>query len=150
MNTTKERLDLISSMHWQKTGTTFFLQGQLSDVSWSQILRFIFPMVMIVTGMDSSWVQLYIFFWSVHFAALLLTTVLLLYHINLVIHGKICIARNRVLFFLNSFDFDFSNNVDFPFYNNLDYTLFNDFELVLRSFFCWLFYFTILHNLNFA
>ena len=59
----------------------------MSDVSWSQILKFIFPMVMLVTGMDSSWLQLYIFFWSVHFAALLLCTVLLLYHINLVIHG---------------------------------------------------------------
>ena len=45
---------------------------------------------MIVTGMDASWLQLYIFFWSVHFAALLLTTVLLLYHINLVIQGKLC------------------------------------------------------------
>ena len=59
----------------------------MSDVSWSQILKFIFPMVMLVTGMDSSWLQLYIFFWSVHLAALLLCTVLLLYHINLVIHG---------------------------------------------------------------
>ena len=65
----------------------FSYKGQMSDVSWSQILKFIFPMVMLVTGMDSSWLQLYIFFWSVHFAALLLCTVLLLYHINLVIHG---------------------------------------------------------------
>ena len=45
---------------------------------------------MIVTGMDASWLQLYIFFWSAHFAALLLTTVLLLYHLNLVIQGEWC------------------------------------------------------------
>ena len=42
---------------------------------------------MIVTGLDASWLQLYIFFWSVHFAAVLLTTVLLLYHANLVLQG---------------------------------------------------------------
>ncbi len=32
--------------------------------------------------------QLYMFFWSVHFAATLLTTVLCVYHANLVLHGK--------------------------------------------------------------
>ena len=30
---------------------TAFLVPQLSEASWSQILRFIFPMVMIITGM---------------------------------------------------------------------------------------------------
>ena len=57
---------------------------------------------MIVTGMDASWLQLYIFFWSAHFAALLLTTVLLLYHINLVIQGKLCDFVNHTvnLFFI--------------------------------------------------
>ena len=100
---------------------TVFLSAQLEEQTWSQILRFIFPMVgrkyaiwrcihisvlkhlvpdynytklfyfqqvMIVTGLDASWLQLYIFFWSVHFAAFLLTTVLLLYHINLVLQGN--------------------------------------------------------------
>ena len=96
---------------------TIFLSGQLEEQTWSQILKFIFPMViyyfqfykfnpmkwidlypftsstfiifqvMIVTGLDASWLQLYIFFWSVHFAAVLLTTVLLLYHLNLVLQG---------------------------------------------------------------
>ena len=96
---------------------TIFLSGQLEEQTWSQILKFIFPMVnisfiyirsikciyflfvqyqfkhsslfqvMIVTGLDASWLQLYIFFWSVHFAAVLLTTVLLLYHANLVLQG---------------------------------------------------------------
>ena len=97
---------------------TIFLSGQLEEQTWGQILKFIFPMVntvvislhyieislfdrdltilmtflilkvMIVTGLDASWLQLYIFFWSVHFAAVLLTTVLLLYHANLVLQGK--------------------------------------------------------------
>ena len=46
-----------------------------------------FPLVSLITH-DASWVQLYIFFWSAHFAAALLTTVLTLYHANLVLHGK--------------------------------------------------------------
>lgn len=74
---------------------TTFLSGQLEEQSWSQILKFVFPLVMIVTGLDASWLQLYIFFWSVHFAAFLLTTVLLLYHINLVIQGRTTFESNR-------------------------------------------------------
>lgn len=74
---------------------TAFLVPQLSDASWSQILRFIFPMVMLITGLDASWLQVYIFFWSVHFAALLLTTVLLAYHVNLVFKGKTTYENNN-------------------------------------------------------
>ena len=36
---------------------TAFLVPQLSEASWSQILRFIFPMVMLITGLDASWLQ---------------------------------------------------------------------------------------------
>ena len=72
-----------------------FLIPQLSEASWSQILRFIFPMVMLITGLDASWLQVYIFFWSVHFAALLLTTVLLAYHVNLVFKGKTTYENNN-------------------------------------------------------
>ena len=102
---------------------TIFLSGQLEEQTWGQILKFIFPMVntviislcyfevllldrnltilmtllllkvMIVTGLDASWLQLYIFFWSVHFAAVLLTTVLLLYHANLVLQGKMNVYK---------------------------------------------------------
>ena len=39
--------------------------------------------------------QVYIFFWSVHFAALLLTTVLLAYHVNLVFKGKTTYENNN-------------------------------------------------------
>ena len=53
-----------------------------SEITWSVLPKFIFPLVSLLT-FDFSWLQLYIFFWSAHFAALLLTTVLLLYHANL-------------------------------------------------------------------
>ena len=55
----------------------------------------IFPMVMLMTGLDASWLQLYIFFWSVHFAALLLTTVLLAYHVNLIFRGRTTYENNN-------------------------------------------------------
>jgi len=80
---------------------TIFLSGQLEEQTWSQILKFIFPMVMIVTGLDASWLQLYIFFWSVHFAAVLLTTVLLLYHANLVLQGRTTFESNRSITLYN-------------------------------------------------
>jgi len=76
---------------------TAFLLPQLSEASWGQILKFIFPMVMLISGLDASWLQVYIFFWSVHFAALLLTTVLLAYHINLVIKGRTTYENNNSL-----------------------------------------------------
>ena len=31
--------------------------------SWPQAVKFIFPLFIIVTGIDFSWIQLYIFFW---------------------------------------------------------------------------------------
>jgi len=74
---------------------TSFLVPQLSEASWGQILKFIFPMVMLMTGMDASWLQVYIFFWSVHFAALLLTTVLLAYHVNLIFRGRTTYENNN-------------------------------------------------------
>ena len=47
------------------------------------------------TGMDASWLQVYIFFWSVHFAALLLSTVLLAYHVNLIFRGRTTYENNN-------------------------------------------------------
>ena len=112
------KISFIFSVVYCTYFNTIFLSGQLEEQTWGQILKFIFPMVntvvislhyieislfdrdltilmtflilkvMIVTGLDASWLQLYIFFWSVHFAAVLLTTVLLLYHANLVLQGK--------------------------------------------------------------
>ena len=61
----------------------------------------IFPMVMLMTGLDASWLQLYIFFWSVHFAALLLTTVLLLYHVNLIFRGRTTYENNNSISLYN-------------------------------------------------
>lgn len=52
-------------------------------------------MVMLITGMDASWLQVYIFFTSVHFAAFLLTTVLLGYHANLVLSGRTTYENNN-------------------------------------------------------
>ena len=52
-------------------------------------------MVMLMTGMDASWLQVYIFFWSVHFAALLLTTVFLAYHVNLIFRGRTTYENNN-------------------------------------------------------
>ena len=47
------------------------------------------------SGLDASWLQVYIFFWSVHFAALLLTTVLLAYHVNLIFRGRTTYENNN-------------------------------------------------------
>ena len=58
-------------------------------------------MVMLMTGLDASWLQLYIFFWSVHFAALLLTTVLLLYHVNLIFRGRTTYENNNSISLYN-------------------------------------------------
>ena len=72
-----------------------FLWPQLSEASWGQIMKFIFPMVMLITGLDASWLQVYIFFTSVHFAAFLLTAVLLGYHANLVFRGRTTYENNN-------------------------------------------------------
>jgi len=73
---------------------TTFLVPQLSGASWSQILRFIFPMVMLITGLDASWLQVYIFFWSVHFASIAHHSPLA-YHVNLVFKGKTTYENNN-------------------------------------------------------
>lgn len=69
--------------------------GPITELTWGQMLKFVFPLVMLVTGLDLSWLQLYIFFWSVHFAALLLTSVLLIYHANLVLAGNTTFEANK-------------------------------------------------------
>ena len=46
------------------------------------LFKFIFPLLILMSGMDISWDQVAIFFWSVHVAALLLTSVLLVYHVR--------------------------------------------------------------------
>ena len=65
---------------------TLFLRTQMT-FEWSMLPKFICPLLSLLTH-DLSWLQVYIFFWSAHFAAMLLTTVLLLYHANLVLNGK--------------------------------------------------------------
>lgn len=66
---------------------TRFLALHLDELTWSVVPKFILPLMSLMTH-DLSWVQLYIFFWSAHFAALLLTSVLLVYHSHLVMNGK--------------------------------------------------------------
>ena len=66
---------------------TRFLGYHLDEITWGMLPKFVFPLISLITH-DLSWVQLYIFFWSAHFAAFLLTSVLLLYHANLVLNGK--------------------------------------------------------------
>lgn len=66
---------------------TRFLMLHSDQLSWSALPKFIFPLVSLMTH-DFSWMQMYIFFWSAHFAALLLTSVLLVYHCHLVLNGK--------------------------------------------------------------
>lgn len=65
---------------------TKFLQTQMT-FTWDILPKFIFPLISLIT-FDMSWLQVYIFFWSAHFAAMLLCTVLLLYHSNLVLQGR--------------------------------------------------------------
>jgi len=59
------------------------------------LMKFIFPLLILMTGMDISWDQVAIFFWSVHVAALLLTSVLLVYHVRLVHSGTTTFESNR-------------------------------------------------------
>ncbi|CAB4069337.1 ZDHHC [Lepeophtheirus salmonis] len=79
---------------------TSFLHQQIlldesGNLTWAQIFKFVFPLVMLITGLDFSWLQFYIFFWSVHTAALLLTGVLLIYHAHLVLRGRTTFENNR-------------------------------------------------------
>jgi len=59
------------------------------------LLKFVFPLLILMSGMDFSWSQVAIFFWSVHVAALLLTSVLLVYHIRLIHNGETTFEANR-------------------------------------------------------
>jgi len=59
------------------------------------VLKFVFPLIMIMSGMDMSYSQVAIFFWSVHVAAFLLVSVLLVYHIRLVCIGSTTFETNR-------------------------------------------------------
>lgn len=63
--------------------------------SLTAVLKFIFPLIMIMSGVDMSWSQVAIFFWSVHVAALLLVSVLLIYHIRLISQGATTFESNR-------------------------------------------------------
>jgi len=65
------------------------------------ILKFIFPLIMIMSGMDMSYSQVAIFFWSVHVAALLLVTVLLIYHVRLICIGATTFESNRRIKYYN-------------------------------------------------
>jgi hypothetical protein len=68
---------------------TFFNAGFLSEqlsgqtMTWGLALKFVMPLVSLMT-FDISWMQVYIFFFSLHLAAALLTSVLLIYHVRLV------------------------------------------------------------------
>lgn len=59
------------------------------------LFKFIFPLLILMSGMDISWDQVAIFFWSVHVAALLLTSVLLVYHVRLIHCGTTTFESNR-------------------------------------------------------
>ena len=77
------------------------------------MFKFVFPLLILMSGMDLSWtqviylesfiitivlnknIQVAIFFWSVHVAALLLTTVLLVYHVRLIQKGSTTFEANR-------------------------------------------------------
>eukprot|EP00096_Caligus_rogercresseyi_P001583 TRINITY_DN1262_c0_g2_i1.p1 TRINITY_DN1262_c0_g2~~TRINITY_DN1262_c0_g2_i1.p1 ORF type:complete len:288 (-),score=84.02 TRINITY_DN1262_c0_g2_i1:1616-2416(-) len=105
---------------------TSFLQQQiaLKSLSWAQILKFVFPLVMLVSGLDFSWLQLYIFFWSVHTAALLLTGVLLIYHVSLVLRGRTTFENNRGI---GSYNIGTSRNLKEVFGENWRQALVNPF-----------------------
>jgi len=74
---------------------TLYLWVELGLLSTLAALKFIFPLMILVTGMDISWGQVAIFFWSVHLAAFLLTSVLLVYHVKLITAGQTTFESNR-------------------------------------------------------
>jgi len=74
---------------------TTYLWNMEGVFSFFAVLKFIFPLIMIMTGVDISTIQVAIFFWSVHVAAFLLVSVLLVYHIHLIYHGKTTFESNR-------------------------------------------------------
>jgi len=74
---------------------SLYVWSELEQVSATALLKFVFPLLILMSGMDISWTQVAIFFWSVHMAALLLTTVLLIYHVRLVHKGTTTFESNR-------------------------------------------------------
>lgn len=72
-----------------------YVWTEFENVSATALLKFVFPLLILMSGMDLSWTQVAIFFWSVHVAALLLTTVLLVYHIRLIQRGSTTFEANR-------------------------------------------------------
>jgi len=86
---------------------TRYLWSDLGLLSTLGILKFIFPLLILVTGVDLSWSQVSIFFWSVHVAAFLLTSVLILYHYRLVSFGQTTHESNRKI---TSYNLGFKQN----------------------------------------
>jgi len=74
---------------------TVYLWQQDAVFSLFAILKFVFPLVMIMSGADMSMAQVAIFFWSVHVAAWLLVSVLLVYHVRLISMGATTYEANR-------------------------------------------------------
>ncbi len=80
----------IALLYCMYFNTRFLMQEShlLSDLTmWEVVCKFVLPWLSLLT-LDFSWLQLYVFFWSVHFVSALLTSVLLFYHANLILHGK--------------------------------------------------------------
>jgi len=74
---------------------SLYVWAEFENVSLAAMVKFVFPLLILMSGMDLSWTQVAIFFWSVHVAALLLTTVLLVYHVRLVQLGSTTFEANR-------------------------------------------------------
>jgi len=74
---------------------SLYVWTEFESVNVAALLKFVFPLLILMSGMDMSWTQVAIFFWSVHVAALLLTTVLLIYHIRLIQRGSTTFEANR-------------------------------------------------------
>lgn len=74
---------------------SLYVWTEFGFVSPMALLKFVFPLLIIMSGMDISWTQVAIFFWSVHVAAALLTSVLLVYHVRLIHKGNTTFEANR-------------------------------------------------------
>lgn len=86
---------------------TLYLFTQVESLSFISLFKFIFPLIMLMSGVDLSLSQVAIFFWSVHVAAFLLTSVLLVYHVRLIIDGQTTFESNRKI---NSYNLGFWQN----------------------------------------
>jgi len=68
---------------------TIFLSANIQQINGLMLLKFAVPL-MCLLFMDFSWLQLYVFFWSLHAASALLTTYLLVFHGKLILSGATC------------------------------------------------------------